>query len=327
MKIIEETKSIQNPDLPLLSQYFSHCSLGIFDLETLGLNKRRDPIILGGLVFPRKNHLVIKQYFAQSLEEEKDILSRIAQDLHRCDVIITYNGRSFDLPFLEERCGLWGIPTGFHHYHWDLYALVRHFSPLAKMLPNLKQKTLENFMGLWTSRYDEISGKESVSLYKDYLTHGREEDLKKILRHNYDDILQLYQLLSVSKKTDYHRGFSHWGFPVKVDEELFIVETIKIESTCIQVRGTHHPHPLEYIHFGEKEISGEFTGHRFSFSIPTIQAETLRLIDGKINGMEKSATSQGYFIIAKGEDYQYYKINQCIAQYIERIGKKWIIKN
>ncbi len=327
MKIIEDTKELNMPLVPMISRYFPNTSFCVFDLETLGLNKKKDAIVLSGMVFPKGDCAHVKQYFAENREEEPFVLEQTRKDLSTCDLVITYNGSRFDIPFFKARCDLWNIPFPNFAYHLDLYALVRHFSTLSKKLPNLKQKTLENFMGLWNCRYDEISGKESVSLYKEYVTYHKKEDLEKILGHNHDDILQLYRLLAVSEKTDYHKAFTHWGFPLKVEDQWFIVKKIKVEKECIRVEGHHHPHPVNYVHFGEKEITAHFSHHSFSFSIPTIQVENLLLIDGKINKIEKNTTAQGYFIIAKEDNYQYHKINQCIAQYIERIGKRWTINN
>ena len=46
--------------------------------------------------------------------------------------------------------------------------MLNGHSPIKRFVPNLKQKTVENYMGLWQSRDDEISGAESVELYNVY---------------------------------------------------------------------------------------------------------------------------------------------------------------
>ena len=76
-------------------------------------------------------------------------------------------------------------------YNLDLYLVLNGHSPIKKFVPNLKQKTVENYMGLWQSRTDEISGAESVELYNTYEKTGREDLESKILLHNSDDVIQL----------------------------------------------------------------------------------------------------------------------------------------
>lgn len=74
-------------------------------------------------------------------------------------------------------------------------------------------------MGLSSGRLDEISGKESVDLYYEYLRcpdpELKESLMKKILLHNHDDLVQLYRILPVIKQTDLHSAMFSLGFPVK----------------------------------------------------------------------------------------------------------------
>lgn len=113
---------------------------------------------------------------------------------------------------MEARAKKYGIQFNPGIYNLDLFLVVQGHSGLRESLPNLKQKTLEVFMGLADSRDDEISGGDSVALYEKYMqTHAFALE-KTILLHNHDDLLQLYKLLPVISKTDFHRAMYKLGF-------------------------------------------------------------------------------------------------------------------
>ena len=83
--------------------YFSDMSCGAFDIETTGLSPDRCYVILIGFMKISDGVCRLHQYFADSLSEEADIIRAFLRDAEDTDVLITYNGRSFDIPFLEKR--------------------------------------------------------------------------------------------------------------------------------------------------------------------------------------------------------------------------------
>lgn len=221
MKIIKREHKVEPFKLKILDQYMPNMKLCVFDIETLGLNSAYIPMILAGLLtVDSEGNAVATQYFAEVPEEEILILEHLRQDFEKADFLLTYNGKHFDLPFVEKRASVLGLePLPLSLSNLDLYLVLNGHSDIKQHIPNLKQKTVEIYMGLAESRDDLISGAESIELYNAFLNtpEGAEKEalMEKILLHNHDDLLQLYKLLPILKKVDSHKAFNTLGFPVK----------------------------------------------------------------------------------------------------------------
>ena len=314
--------------------YFGGMDMGVLDIETTGLSPKNSAFVLGGLASPCENGLIAEQYFAETLSQEQETLREFWQASISKDVLITFNGQHFDIPFIKER--LEG-PAGQMPYHLDLYLLVKKFSPIRKFLPNLKQKSIEDYMGLWQYRKDEIPGKESVDLYYRWLTEKRADIKEKILLHNHDDIVQLYRLLKVMEKVDLHRAMFHTGFPVKLPEELapaLVIENISIKGDRLKFSGRQYRDPAEYqaydcngamcfIHFDKKTS-------QFTIELPLICQSGLTLIDMEALGFDHSALDkypacqEGFLILQRDDEINYLETNHFIKLFTERILTLWI---
>lgn len=166
-----------------------------FDIETTGFNRKYDSIILIGALIVSGSQVTVKQYFADTLKEEEDILLAFFKDTITTNNFITYNGDAFDIPFINTKADLLDINYRIDSSNSiDLLKVVRKNKSMLN-LDNHKLKTVEKFLGIF--REDKISGKESVDIYNRYLK-SKDEKLKQIvLKHNYDDIYHLPKLLSI----------------------------------------------------------------------------------------------------------------------------------
>ena len=221
MKTIEYKHRLEYFSSGLWERYFGGMSFCIFDIETLGLNPSFCSVILAGvMVVDESGDCLLTQYFAEAPEDERELLLVLENYLNRFDFIVTYNGRHFDVPFIKKRAPACGL-TDFSvkPYNLDLYLIINGHSPFRRMLKSLRQSSIEEYMGLSKGRLDEISGKESVELYYEYLNCPdsmlKSELMKKILLHNHDDLVQLYRILPVIKQTDMHGAMFSLGFPAK----------------------------------------------------------------------------------------------------------------
>lgn len=326
MEIRETVFMEKIPDYAPFETYFDGLSMGVLDIETGGLSPESSQVILIGLLFPApaEARWVMKQYFAEKPKEEGDLLSAFQRDYESLDFLITYNGRSFDLPFLEKRIRLLDLPGLPPKYNLDLYRLVKDHSDVGIFTPNLRQKTLENFLGLWEHRTDKISGGESVQLYGDYLITGRQDIKEKILLHNKDDVLQLFRLLTVLPKVDFHKAMFHTGFPLSSGRDGCIVENIGLKKDFLQVEGVQTGSPKTYMYYGEELPPFHFAQDGFSFSIPVMSHKDLLLVDGRRMGITTENAMEGYSVIRKGDELYYSEINLLIQLFLERIMKRWI---
>lgn len=221
MKTIEYHHNLEYFSSALFDRYFGDMSFCVFDIETLGLKPGFCPVVLAGVMtVERDGSCLLTQYFAETAEDEGELLLSLEEYLNDFDCIITYNGRHFDVPFIKKRaevCGLDGFSA--KPFNLDLYLIINGHSPFRQTLKSLRQSSVEEYMGLSSGRLDEISGKESVDLYYEYLRcpdpELKESLMKKILLHNHDDLVQLYRILPVIKQTDLHSAMFSLGFPVK----------------------------------------------------------------------------------------------------------------
>ena len=167
----------------------------ILDIETTGLSRAHDHVILVGFIYNRNKQWFITQLFCDHRNEERDLLEKLKDYILDDHLIITYNGHAFDIPFLNQRYKHHKIKYKFSNIkHFDLYRVVRA-SKKALKLDNYKLKTIEIFLGI--ERTDEISGKESVELYEMY-EYSKAQALKdKICLHNFEDILLMIPTLNI----------------------------------------------------------------------------------------------------------------------------------
>lgn len=269
MKIIRQNFKLDNLAIDTLNskqfkRFFDLDKISVFDIETTGLYPKHDKIILIGFVhiIPGYNDGELVQFFAETPEEEKDILLNTTHEVSESDILITYNGRSFDVPFLDTRCKKYSIHSK-NIFNLDLYQLVRNYSTLKNVLGSLSQKSMEGFMQIEHLRADEISGGESVNLYNEYTANDSalfrsEELLKKILLHNRDDVLQLTRLISLLKYFDLNVAVEKIGFTTK---DLLVTE-YTLSGTQFKINGLQKNEYVDYISFPNLKFSGkiEFNG-------------------------------------------------------------------
>ncbi|MFV0517781.1 MAG: ribonuclease H-like domain-containing protein [Aminipila sp.] len=299
--------------------------IGVLDIETTGLSPQNSCFILGGLLIYTKDGVLLKQYFAESISEEKETLIAFLDDVKTLDVILTYNGKHFDIKYLKGRMAELGILLDYKFpFNLDLYLILNGHSSLRKLLPNLKQKTVENFMGLWSERKDEISGAESVELYRKYLATNSNEIRHIIMLHNRDDVLQLSQLLPILEKCDIHKAFFSLGFPVG---NLYISK-IRFEQKELKIWG-YQRFPISYCSYGLDDCPSLLDFDRFSeefyINLPIIRKSGLVIVDTKAFDKDFSALSayegfeSGFIVLKQGNNINYMQTNHFIKLLLERV--------
>ena len=305
----------------MLDFYFKDMNIGVLDIETTGLNPSKNKFILGGLYnFKDKT---IHQFLAENKSEEKDALCEFKKKLSKTDMVITYNGRHFDIPFIEKRMKNFSADIGSMPYNLDLYLVLNGHSPIKKFVPNLKQKTVENYMGLWQNRQDEISGAESVELYNTYEKNHDPKLEAKILLHNSDDVLQLTRLLKVISKSDFHKAMYHLGFPAGP----LTVQKIDITRDFMIITGIQRDISLNYIGFSFEDFPAESrfeakTGS-FTFKIPLIRNSAMAIIDLDAAYVDRKTFeiypvySSGFLIVENHSQKNYMEINHFVKKFIE----------
>jgi uncharacterized protein len=168
------------------------------DIETLGLFSR--PIILFGVGTIENRELVVHQYLLRDIDEEPSALVATLDHLSGDHpALVTFNGKSFDFPYLQDRLAYYGMGTSRRLPHYD----VLHFSRRIwkDKIPSLRLGALEREI-LGFERAADIPGQMVPEFYEAYLRTGNCGPLVPIVEHNRQDVVSLallfYHLLGES---------------------------------------------------------------------------------------------------------------------------------
>lgn len=323
MKEIIRKHTIENSSSKAFDMYLKGCNIAVFDIETTGLMPARDKIILTGILEINGDNSRCTQYFAERPEDEAEVIRKTLNVLSRADCIVTYNGRSFDMPFLEKRAARYGIPADLHYYSLDLYTVLSGYSELRKSLDSLSQKNVEFYYGISDTRDDEINGYQSVQLYERYVERPDHKLEEKIILHNHDDVLQLCKLLPILSITDIHRAMYNLGYPAGD----YIVSKCSIGSDGLHISATKGTVDNDYISFPTEStpynIYINASDHHVEVTIPS---DTIRpgisVIDAQtilhdLSELERfPAFESGYLLLKTHNKINYMEINAFVIQFL-----------
>lgn len=178
----------------------------IFDIETTGLSAQRgNKIILTACLIPNSTGVTITQFLAENPYEEDRVIMATMDFLkdESIDYLITYNGASFDIPFMKQRLATKNHPYVLNMYEFDLYNFIRSNTGLKSQIGSLSQKNVEQHFGISSNRKDVISGRESVKLFAEYAINQDSVIEKIILTHNREDVLQLCHLFNIIGRNNF----------------------------------------------------------------------------------------------------------------------------
>ena len=164
-----------------------------FDTETTGLAGGSGTyIFLAGFGYFENSKFIIKQFFLRDFPDEPAILHAIYELMKQFDGIVSFNGKSFDLPLLQSRLIYHRIKTEFKNPpHLDLLHAARRV-----WKHRLKDCSLGNleFEIINVRRDNDVPSYLIPPLYFEYLRTKDAQPMKKVFYHNEIDILSLVSL-------------------------------------------------------------------------------------------------------------------------------------
>ncbi len=167
-----------------------------FDLETTGLSGGTGTIPFNiGLGYYRDDKFWVGQYFLSELASERQMLEDFSLLLEDMDFksIVTFNGKTFDVPLLETRFILHRMPFKLDGLpHLDFLFPARNF--WKHKYDNCRLSYLAREV-LATGRDDDIPSSEVPWRYFQYLQTGNYDLIEPVLYHNAEDILSLLGLV------------------------------------------------------------------------------------------------------------------------------------
>jgi len=175
---------------------FLLCMLGglegllFLDIETMGVSSR--PIIVVGISRIHGEEICWEQYVARQITEERAVLLSFLSHVRKGHVLVTFNGSSFDIPYLRERLSFHRLVHGIENAHLDLFLFSRRW--LRDRLGELSLKNIERHI-LGRRRGLDVPSHLVPALYKTYLRTDKVDALLAIIRHNRHDLAALFSLL------------------------------------------------------------------------------------------------------------------------------------
>lgn len=174
-----------------------------FDLETTGLSGGAGTVaFLVGCGYFEQGAFVTQQYFLPGFAAERALLHAVGGLLSRAKRLVTFNGKSFDVPVMEVRWAFQRMRVPIDDVsHLDMLPIARRFwradddgVPQSCRLVSL-ERSLLGF-----ERQGDVPGFEIPARYFDYIRHGRVGALEPVLTHNRLDLISLAVLTARAQR-------------------------------------------------------------------------------------------------------------------------------
>ncbi len=147
------------------------------DIETTGLSYRRDHVTTIALYDGKE----IK-YYTKGVN-----LASFKKDIQKYGILVTYNGKTFDVPFLRNTLGVeLSMP------HIDLRYVLQSLGYTGGL------KECERNLGIRRPGMKDIDGRFAVYLWEEYRVNHNSEALNTLLAYNITDVLNLELLLTIA---------------------------------------------------------------------------------------------------------------------------------
>lgn len=165
------------------------------DTETTGLaGGSGTTAFLIGVGYFLKKSFRIQQFFMRDFNEEKALLYELTQHIEKFDLIVSYNGKSFDVPLLRTRSILQRMDNAFlKTEHLDLLHAVRRL--WKHRLLDCSLSTAEKEI-THVERSGDIPGYMIPYIYFQFLHERDARPLGPVFYHNQQDILSMVALLA-----------------------------------------------------------------------------------------------------------------------------------
>jgi uncharacterized protein YprB with RNaseH-like and TPR domain len=111
-------------------------------------------------------------------------LNEFKKDIQEYQLIVTYNGKCFDVPFIESH-----FKIKMNHVHLDLRFILKSLGYAGGL------KTCEKRMGIDRKELAEVDGYFAVLLWNDFVRNKNPKALETLLAYNIQDVVNLETLL------------------------------------------------------------------------------------------------------------------------------------
>lgn len=162
------------------------------DLETTGL--AHAPLFLIGAMGWEDDDLVVRQYLARDYAEEPTATRLFLEHAAEKRLLVSFNGKSFDVPYLRSRAIANAVPFTLKPAHFDLLHESRR--AWRRTLPNCRLQTLEQCICGHPKRLGDIPGALIPDAYHAFVRTRNAIQMVQIIQHNLLDLITLAELIT-----------------------------------------------------------------------------------------------------------------------------------
>ena len=179
------------------------------DLETTGLAGGAGTYaFLVGCAWYQDGGLRLRQFFLSNFAAEPVLLEAVAEIAERCGAVVTYNGKSFDLPLMENRFVMHRLETPFAGVpHLDMLHPARRLwrredpvededrrQPSGCQLSSLEETLCGHV------RNGDVPGFQIPARYFHFVRTGDARGLADVIEHNRLDLVSLAMLTALASQ-------------------------------------------------------------------------------------------------------------------------------
>ena len=170
------------------------------DLETTGLSGGAGTVaFLVGCAYFDAGAFQVRQFLLSSFNAERAMLAAAAELFDAADLIVTYNGKTFDVPVMETRWAFHRMPAPLDEVpHFDMLHPARRLWRSRSALADAggcRLTTLERML-LNLRRVGDVDGFEIPGRFFQFLRTGDARPLEPVLEHNRLDLVSLAAVTS-----------------------------------------------------------------------------------------------------------------------------------
>ncbi len=118
--------------------------------------------------------------------------------LHKAELVVSFNGKRFDMPIIRRTYGLTEVPAQI-----DLMEEARHYGFSGGL------KKIEDMIGFCRTPSKGMNGVDAINLWNRFLSSGEEGIVEKLMQYNQEDVESLVALY-------------RWLLPLSLENGLFI---------------------------------------------------------------------------------------------------------
>lgn len=165
------------------------------DTETTGLSGGAGTVaFLVGLAFFDGRELVVEQLLVRKLGEEAPMLARVLERVSEHELVVTFNGKAFDLPLLRTRLVMNRLPPLPARPHLDLLHVARRVHK-ARGVPCRLTALERDVLGF--EREGDVPSGEVGAVYLHFLRTGDARALLGVVLHNLLDVVSMAALVGL----------------------------------------------------------------------------------------------------------------------------------